>query len=90
MDLKHVLLGTDLYDRRPPRPQVLGKGSFGKVMLVRRRARGGAPAGALAKAAAGGGELYALKTLRKGALLRRKQLVHTAAERSDDGRMTVV
>jgi len=46
--------------------QVLGKGSFGKVMLVRFK---------------GSRELYAMKTLRKEALIRRSQLAHTSTER---------
>eukprot|EP00753_Platysulcus_tardus_P003418 PLAT12454.1.p1 GENE.PLAT12454.1~~PLAT12454.1.p1 ORF type:complete len:511 (-),score=280.29 PLAT12454.1:68-1600(-) len=48
--------------------KVLGRGSFGKVMLVRRK---GGPAG----------ELLALKSLRKSDVLKRNQLEHTAAER---------
>ena len=46
--------------------KVLGKGSFGKVMLVRYK---------------GNQQLYAMKTLRKEALVRRKQLMHTSTER---------
>jgi len=45
---------------------VLGKGSFGKVMLVRFK---------------NNGELFAMKTLRKEALIRRNQLAHTSTER---------
>lgn len=48
--------------------KVLGKGSFGKVMLVKKKDD--------AK-----GVLYALKTLRKAALVKRNQLAHTTAER---------
>lgn len=48
--------------------KVLGKGSFGKVMLVK-------------KSDDPNGTLYALKTLRKAALAKRKQLAHTATER---------
>lgn len=47
--------------------KVLGKGSFGKVMLVRYR---------------GDQQLYAMKTLRKAALVKRNQLGHTATERT--------
>jgi serum/glucocorticoid-regulated kinase 2 len=47
---------------------VLGKGSFGKVMLVRRKDDTS-------------GTLYAMKTLRKSALLKRNQLAHTSTER---------
>lgn len=47
---------------------MLGKGSFGKVMLVKKNDD---PKGTL----------YALKTLRKAALAKRKQLAHTATER---------
>jgi serum/glucocorticoid-regulated kinase 2 len=47
---------------------VLGKGSFGKVMLVRKKDDTG-------------GTLYAMKTLRKAALLKRNQVAHTATER---------
>jgi serine/threonine protein kinase len=47
--------------------QVLGKGSYGKVMLVRYQ---------------GDGKLYAMKTLRKATLLRRNQVDHTKTERA--------
>jgi len=46
--------------------KVLGKGSFGKVMLVKKK---------------NSGELYAMKTLRKQALVKRNQLQHTQTER---------
>jgi serine/threonine protein kinase len=46
--------------------RVLGKGSFGKVMLVRKNTSG---------------DYFAMKTLRKSTLIRRKQLAHTATER---------
>ena len=49
--------------------KVLGKGSFGKVVLCKRK---GDPAGTL----------YAMKTLRKAALIKRNQLLHTATERN--------
>jgi len=49
------------------RAQVLGKGSYGKVMLVRYK---------------GDGKLYAMKTLRKSTLLRRNQVDHTKTERA--------
>jgi serum/glucocorticoid-regulated kinase 2 len=49
--------------------KVLGKGSFGKVMLVRKKSEG-------AK-----GATYAMKTLRKKELLKRKQIGHTQTER---------
>lgn len=48
--------------------KVLGKGSFGKVMLVRKKDD---PSG----------KLYAMKTLRKAALIKRNQVAHTATER---------
>lgn len=48
--------------------KVLGKGSFGKVMLVR-------------KIDDSSGRLFAMKTLRKAALLKRNQVAHTATER---------
>lgn len=48
--------------------KVLGKGSFGKVMLVRKKDDTN-------------GTLYAMKTLRKAALLKRNQVAHTATER---------
>jgi serum/glucocorticoid-regulated kinase 2 len=47
---------------------VLGKGSFGKVMLVKKKTDTS-------------GKLYALKTLRKAALVKRHQLAHTSTER---------
>ena len=49
--------------------QVLGKGSFGKVMLVKRKDDPSET-------------LYALKTLRKAALVKRNQLAHTSTERT--------
>eukprot|EP01035_Chromulina_nebulosa_P033185 gene33185-44425_t len=49
--------------------KVLGKGSFGKVMLVKKKDD---------KA----GTLYAMKTLRKAALVKRNQLAHTSTERT--------
>jgi serum/glucocorticoid-regulated kinase 2 len=49
--------------------KVLGKGSFGKVMLVKKKDD---PTETL----------YALKTLRKAALVKRNQLAHTATERT--------
>lgn len=48
--------------------KVLGKGSFGKVMLVKKKDDTS-------------GTLYALKTLRKAALAKRNQLAHTSTER---------
>jgi serine/threonine protein kinase len=50
--------------------KVLGKGSFGKVFLVRKK-------GGLDDSA-----VYAMKTLRKEILLRRNQIEHTKSERS--------
>jgi serine/threonine protein kinase len=50
--------------------QVLGKGSFGKVLLVKKLTGKDA------------GTLYALKTLRKDVLIKRNQLAHTRTERS--------
>ncbi|KAL6074517.1 Serine/threonine-protein kinase Sgk2 [Balamuthia mandrillaris] len=46
---------------------VIGKGSFGKVMLVKKKDTG---------------NIYAMKVLRKEALIARKQVAHTKAERS--------
>lgn len=48
--------------------KVLGRGSFGKVMLVKKKDD---PSGTL----------YAMKTLRKSALVKRNQLAHTTTER---------
>ena len=62
--LIHTL--SSLTSSPPSLPQVLGKGSFGKVMLVRFK---------------GSRELHAMKTLRKEALIRRSQLAHTSTER---------
>ena len=47
--------------------KVLGKGSFGKVMLVRKKDTH---------------KIYAMKTLRKAQLLKRNQIAHTATERN--------
>ena len=49
--------------------KVLGKGSFGKVMLVKKKDD---PTSTL----------YAMKTLRKAALIKRNQLAHTSTERT--------
>ncbi len=49
--------------------KVLGKGSFGKVMLVKKKDDPH-------------GTLYAMKTLRKAALVKRNQLAHTSTERT--------
>mmetsp|Transcript_15287 Transcript_15287/g.20944 ORF Transcript_15287/g.20944 Transcript_15287/m.20944 type:complete len:439 (-) Transcript_15287:422-1738(-) len=49
--------------------KVLGKGSFGKVMLVKKKDDDK-------------GTLYAMKTLRKAALVKRNQLAHTSTERT--------
>ncbi len=45
--------------------KVLGKGGFGKVMLVRKK---------------GGTEVYAMKVLKKEAVVRRNQVAHTKTE----------
>mmetsp|Transcript_26841 Transcript_26841/g.31658 ORF Transcript_26841/g.31658 Transcript_26841/m.31658 type:complete len:392 (+) Transcript_26841:19-1194(+) len=50
--------------------KVLGRGSFGKVMLCRKKDEGPE------------GPLYAMKTLRKQALVKRNQLLHTQTERN--------
>merc|ERR1719409_2021283 len=55
-------LGLDDFDLL----KVLGKGSFGKVMLAKKK---------------DSGKIYAMKTLRKAALIKRNQLEHTATER---------
>ena len=47
--------------------KVLGKGSFGKVMMVRKK---------------DSKKIYAMKTLRKAALIKRNQLGHTKTERN--------
>jgi serum/glucocorticoid-regulated kinase 2 len=47
--------------------KVLGKGSFGKVMMVRKK---------------DSQKIYAMKTLRKAALIKRNQLGHTKTERN--------
>jgi len=46
---------------------VIGKGSFGKVMQVRKK---------------DDGKIYAMKVLRKEAIIARKQVTHTKAEKS--------
>jgi serine/threonine protein kinase len=45
---------------------VIGKGSYGKVMLVKKRDTG---------------QLYALKVLKKAEIVRRNQVEHTMTER---------
>lgn len=49
--------------------KVIGKGAFGKVMLVRKRK------------GLGKGKIYAVKVLRKGFLIHKNQVEHTKAER---------
>ena len=48
---------------------VIGKGAYGKVLLVRK------------KEPSGQGELYAMKVLKKSEILRRNQVEHTMTER---------
>jgi serine/threonine protein kinase len=50
---------------------VIGKGAYGKVLLVKKKEQGN-PAG---------GELYAMKVLKKSEILRRNQVEHTMTER---------
>eukprot|EP01088_Endostelium_zonatum_P000318 TRINITY_DN1059_c0_g1_i1.p1 TRINITY_DN1059_c0_g1~~TRINITY_DN1059_c0_g1_i1.p1 ORF type:complete len:439 (-),score=98.32 TRINITY_DN1059_c0_g1_i1:187-1503(-) len=50
---------------------LIGKGSFGKVFLVKKK--GGAD---------GGNQVYAMKVLRKEAIFARKQVAHTKAEKT--------
>ena len=45
---------------------VIGKGSYGKVLLVQKKDNG---------------ELYAMKVLKKSEILRRNQVEHTMTER---------
>ena len=61
--------------------KVIGRGSFGKVMLVRECRRGGSGKGN-GSHTGGVGKLYALKSLRKAALVKRNQIQHTATERT--------
>lgn len=46
--------------------KVIGKGSFGKVMLVKKK---------------DDGQIYAMKVLRKDAIIKRRQVAHTRAEK---------
>ena len=48
--------------------KVIGRGSFGKVMMVRKKGDTN-------------GKVYAMKILRKAAIVERKQVEHTKAER---------
>ena len=50
---------------------VIGKGAYGKVLLVKKKEKEN-PAG---------GELYAMKVLKKSEILRRNQVEHTMTER---------
>lgn len=52
---------------------MIGKGSFGKVMQVRKRDTG---------------RIYALKTLRKALIVSRSEITHTLAERLVLGRVS--
>jgi len=66
----HPDYGFELNDKLGPKDftflKVVGKGSFGKVMMVKR---------------AGTEDIYAMKVLQKKNLLKRKQVVHTKTER---------
>jgi len=57
----------DMGSAARPMLKVLGKGSFGKVMMVRKKDTK---------------TIFAMKTLRKQALVKRNQLLHTRTERS--------
>jgi serine/threonine protein kinase len=50
---------------------VIGKGAYGKVLLVKKKEAGNPD----------GGELYAMKVLKKSEILRRNQVEHTMTER---------
>jgi serine/threonine protein kinase len=52
---------------------VIGKGAYGKVLLVKKKEKD------LTKQA--DGELYAMKVLKKSEILRRNQVEHTMTER---------
>lgn len=74
---------------------MIGKGSFGKVLLVRKKPRPAAATAAASGAASGtsgtgrstgggsgdGQQLYAMKILSKASVVKRKQVEHTRAER---------
>lgn len=53
--------------------RVIGKGSFGKVMQVRKKDTG---------------RIYALKTIRKAHIVSRHEVTHTLAERTVLGQVT--
>lgn len=54
---------------------VIGKGAYGKVLLVKKKEQPGNPA------SQNGGEIYAMKVLKKSEILRRNQVEHTMTER---------
>lgn len=63
--------------------RVVGKGAFGKVMLVRRKKKSGfSPSAATAaQEAAVSGKVYAMKVIKKAAVFARNQVEHTKTER---------
>lgn len=81
-------------DAGPPQPpesvtiedfqllRVVGKGAFGKVMLVRRKKNDFSPSAANSyESAISGGKVYAMKVIKKAAVFARNQVEHTKTER---------
>lgn len=63
MEIQHTSLTVDSFDLL----KVIGKGSFGKVIQVRKKDTG---------------RIYALKTIRKSHIVARSEVTHTLAERT--------
>ena len=67
--MQHEALTIDAFELL----KVIGKGSFGKVMQVRKKDTG---------------RIYALKTIRKAHIVSRSEVTHTLAERTVLGHIT--
>ncbi|GAB9474854.1 Agc protein kinase [Globisporangium polare] len=62
--------------------RVVGKGAFGKVMLVRRKKNASSPSTVSSyESAISGGKVYAMKVIKKAAVFARNQVEHTKTER---------
>ncbi|TMW65544.1 hypothetical protein Poli38472_008186 [Pythium oligandrum] len=61
--------------------RVVGRGAFGKVMLVRKKKQKRSVASPSEAAAAGAGKIFAMKVIKKAAVFAKNQVEHTKTER---------